>query len=187
MRYVVFGKIGSGKSTVAKQMAQTLGAPYFNVDTWVAQWYETSHGQAWLHEHMGVSDKKGAMAYLKSHPEMWEPLIEQTALYVDDCFHDTLDDNHTLILEFPLLPQYPRYKNYFDYAVWVTAPYEIRYARVMSRDGMDPERFELLNNRQGDDATYEAMADWELRNDGSWDIENWIDNLHVKKELLLQY
>lgn len=187
MRYVVFGKIGSGKSSIAQEMAKTLHLPYYNVDQWVAQWYETYHAKEWLHKNMGISTKQDAMLYLKSHPDMWEPLIEQTELFVHDCFDSIIDETPSLVLEFPLLTQYPRYKQYFDYAVWVHAPYEIRYQRVMNRDGMDPERFRILDGRQGVDAEYDALSDWNIINDGSWDLSDWVENLHTKKELLLHY
>lgn len=66
-----------------------------------------------------------------------------------------------------------------DRVVAVSAPYNVRLQRIVSRDNISPERAAEWIARQLPQEEIDSKADYVISNDGSHDLEEQIDNLLV--------
>ena len=64
-----------------------------------------------------------------------------------------------------------------DKVVVVTAPEEVRIARVMQRDGISREKAQQWMDRQWTQEQVRQRADYEIVNDGKADIDQQIEQL----------
>lgn len=183
MKTIIFGKIGSGKSTIGRRIAADRNVPYENVDDYVAEWYRQEKNQQWLHQNFGVTTKEAMRTIIQKDSSVLVLLEEQTSAYVAqrlmECF--ALEG---FVLEFPLLKDYPEYIHYVDEVVWVTADETVRLERVLHRDkGTNAERFHFLNEKQGQDDDYRSLSTHIIVNDGTWDIQDWKKHFHINDVL----
>jgi dephospho-CoA kinase len=64
---------------------------------------------------------------------------------------------------------------HFDYVICVSAPVEVRIARVMHRDGISRDKAQEWIDSQQSQEEVVALSDFELINDGERDIDKQID------------
>ena len=84
-----------------------------------------------------------------------------------------------LFFDIPLLFETGTHVDY-DAVLVVTADYEIRKARIMERDGIDPAIIDLIMDTQSDEERKIAMADFVIFNNGT------IEELHDAVDMLIK-
>ena len=87
--------------------------------------------------------------------------------------------DRALFFDIPLLFETGTDTDY-DAVLVVTADYEIRKARIMARDGIDPAIIDLIMDTQEDEERKMSMADFIIFNNGT------IEELHDAVDLLLK-
>ncbi len=75
-------------------------------------------------------------------------------------------------------------ENDYDVVLVVTADYEIRKARVMARDGIEPAIIDLIMDSQDGELRKTSMADFVIFNNGTLDeLKASVDTLLKKLEI----
>ncbi|MBR5642605.1 MAG: dephospho-CoA kinase [Salinivirgaceae bacterium] len=172
------GGIGSGKSFVAERFAAN-GIPCYNCDERAKLLYDTDNIK-----HL-VTDRYGAEAYnggklnrqflanriFADKAELeWINSIIHPAVRAD--FEDWRSSQTTemVAVESAILFEGGLDK-LCNAVVAVTAPRDVRIARVMKRDGASRQQVLQRIGNQNSDAVFEANADYVIMNDGSSDID----------------
>lgn len=163
------GGIGSGKSAIVAAFA-ALGIPSYDCDSRAKALYDEDAGLCrrvvdLLGDGVITSDgtlDKGAvatrvfgdrtlLAALEAivHPAVAEDFVKWAERQPGDI----------VVLESAILLEKPFFDTFADYTVTVSAPEQVRIARVMRRDGLSREQVEARMASQWSDAQREAKAD----------------------------
>jgi len=169
------GGIGSGKSAVVKAFA-ALGIPSYDCDSRAKALYkedkelvekvaglmgnEVLLQDGTLDTRVMASRLFGDRNLLSSleaivHPAVAEDFLRWAAEQPSDM----------VVLESAILLEKPFFDNFADYTITVSAPEEVRIARVMARDGLSREQVLSRMANQWDDAQREVAADMVIVSD----------------------
>lgn len=172
----ITGGIGSGKTTVCR-IFEVLGAKVYYADD-RAKWL-MEHDEELVSE---IEKLFGSAAY--QNGQLNRKVIA-AQIYKDDTLREKLNrlvhpvvgedalqwerenQGHPLLVkEAALLFETGSYKQ-LDYTLLVTAPDEVRVARVVARDShRSPEDVKAIISKQMSDSEKRPLADYEIINDG---------------------
>lgn len=168
------GGIGSGKSVVVKAF-QTLGVPSYDCDRAAKELYDRDPQLlAEVVKLVGgdVLDAGGRLDRSALAAKIFADKSLLTAL--EACVHPAVirDFEHwkqaresaVVLIESAILLEKPQFANLYDFVVVVTAPEEVRVARVIRRDGTDAAQVRRRMAAQWSDAARCAHADFILEN-----------------------
>ena len=188
----ITGGIGSGKSEVTAYLS-SKGYIVVDADK-MSREMTAAGGKAipYIREHFGPafiledgSLNRAAMRDLVFRDPAKKKLLEEgtTKVVIKDieaikAERERLGDK-ALFYDIPLLFETGTANNY-DIVLVVTADYEVRKSRIMTRDGIGPEIIDLIMDSQEDEDEKASMADFVIYNNGT------IDDLHDSVELLLK-
>lgn len=170
------GNIGSGKTTVA-QVFELLGIPVFYADDEAKKVMVTDHVLI-----DGIKQTFGAQAYFddgslnrkyisgivfnnKAKLEKLNTLVHPAVFRAFDSFDQLHEDAPYVIREAAILFESGSYKM-CDRAIMITAPLEVRIARVMERDGISRADVESREARQLSQEEKLKLANDVIINDG---------------------
>ena len=188
----ITGGIGSGKSEVTAYLS-SKGYIVVDADK-MSREMTAAGGKAipYIREHFGPafiledgSLNRVAMRDLVFRDPAKKKLLEEgtTKVVIKDieaikAERERLGDK-ALFYDIPLLFETGTANNY-DIVLVVTADYEVRKSRIMTRDGIGPEIIDLIMDSQEGEDEKASMADFVIYNNGT------IDDLHDSVELLLK-
>jgi len=210
MKIVVVGGIGAGKSTVIEKLQTEMlkmntsiepikpSVTFCSVDKFVSWLYENSIEVKEFLKSLGIKDKAQMSDVVFENPFIKEklesicaPLISKEINYWVD--REDWKKNH-LIVEFPLLFQYPEYLDKFDVIVSVTAPIDVRIGRIKNRNGFSTDKILSIINSQPLQQDVDERADVVIYNGSdkldSDDINillNDIGEAYFKKQASLEH
>jgi dephospho-CoA kinase len=165
------GGIGSGKTNVVKTF-ESLGIPGYDCDTRAKELYDEDAellaevariaGDDVIVE--GRLDRSRLAARIFSDRDMLSALESVVHPAVIRDFSRWLKEQNTklVIFESAILLDKPYLREIADFLLLVTAPREVRIARVMARDGLSREAVEGRMANQMDDVQRSRMADYTI-------------------------
>jgi dephospho-CoA kinase len=170
----ITGGMGSGKSLVC-QVFERLGIPVYYADEAARKLMEHDpvirHDlMAWLGEdiYAGNSLDRVKMAGLIfTNPELLKIVnrIVHPRVAVDfQNWCDSYENKLYVIQESAILFESEAYR-FVDFIVLVTAPEDVRFNRVITRDGMTPERIQAIMKNQWPDNQKTNRSQFVLHND----------------------
>lgn len=166
LNIAVTGNIGSGKSTVAKELASRMGAEYYSFDAAQAAFnrrpfvlprlknriYDVLDIDTGRNVYQAKSFDELKPIIMANLPQVIDVLVEFSYPYMLGIVLGWLDDQPserpTRVIEVPLLHKIPELKDQFDTVICVTCPEEERLQRVMKRDGRTEDEVKFLMSRQ---------------------------------------
>ena len=163
---VLTGGIGTGKSTVLDRF-RALGADTANGDQIAREVLARPEVSARVASALGLSlplDRQAVADVVFNDPHALQTLESITHPRIRSAFErlrDAQPRNRVLVYEYPLLPD----PNDFDAVITVTAPRELRMARLTSR-GMQVNDVVRRMRAQASDEEYRAVADHVIENAG---------------------
>ncbi len=182
MRHIaITGGIGSGKSYVCNLLAQFGINVYDSDDAAKRLYYTDQQLQAKLKKLVGeevyignVLQKRVLAKFLLASEENKQAADNVIHPAVA---HDFLQSGKEWLESAILFDSgfYRRIK--FDYVVCVTAPLQLRIARVMQRDGISREKTLEWLHRQWSQEKVEKLSDFVIINDGQHNIEKQIKEI----------
>lgn len=185
----ITGGIGSGKTTACK-VFEVLGIPVFYADT-VAK--EIMHKDVLLVA--GIKSAFGKESYFDDGKlnnkyiagivfndeealAKLNALVHPAVFRAFDAWEETIPENVPYtIKEAALLFESSSYKM-CDTTILVTAPYEIKLARVMKRDGVSAEQVKARMDKQLNDEEKSKLANHFIVNDEQQSIIGQVLSLH---------
>ena len=172
MKIGIAGGIGSGKSYVCQRLA-CRGIEVYDCDAAAKRLIRTSPTlQQQLINLIGSLDKATMSRFLLAS--------EENAHAIDRIVHPAVFDDfrHSGMkwMESAIMYESGAYK-LMDKVVVVTAPEEIRIGRIMKRDGITREKACQWLRRQWSQEKVRKLADYEIVNDGTADIDAQIERL----------
>lgn len=142
MLIIVSGNSGSGKSTVARQLAKLLGSHYVDVDILVHRVLDYQKTKDQISKLFGASviknnrvDRKELGKIVFSNSKNLRKLEDLTWSEIDKELQKIIKKYRNVILDYILLP----ISHYFEGAdkrILTLATDEIRYRRIAKRDGV---------------------------------------------------
>lgn len=165
------GGIGSGKTNVVRTF-ESLGIPGYDCDTRAKELYDEDAellaevariaGDDVIVE--GRLDRSRLAARIFSDRDMLSALESVVHPAVMRDFSRWLQEQNTklVIFESAILLDKPYLREIADFLLLVTAPREVRIARVMARDGLSREAVEGRMANQMDDVQRSRMADYTI-------------------------
>ncbi|WP_026449825.1 dephospho-CoA kinase [Aequorivita capsosiphonis] len=180
------GGIGSGKTTVAKMFSK-LGVPVYIADTEARKL--TNSSKTIRRE---LTELLGEEAYLEgvlNRKFVADKIFNDKALLeaVNGIIHPKVAAHFNawaakqksayVIQEAAILFENGSYRN-FDAIILVTAPKEIRIARVMARDNASSHEIEQRVSNQWSDEKKEKLADFIIENIDLEATQKRVENLH---------
>ena len=165
------GGIGSGKTNVVRTF-ESLGIPGYDCDTRAKELYDEDAellaevariaGDDVIVE--GRLDRSRLAARIFSDRDMLSALESVVHPAVIRDFSRWLQEQNTklVIFESALLLDKPYLREIADFLLLVTAPREVRIARVMARDGLSREAVEGRMAHQMSDEQRSRMADYTI-------------------------
>ncbi len=192
----ITGGIGSGKTQVTNYL---LSKGYTVVDADKMSREMTSAGGKaipYIREHFGPefiledgSLNRAAMRDLVFKNPTKKALLEEgtTKVVLQDIEaikkERAESGDKALFFDIPLLFETGT-ENDYDIVLVVTADYEIRKARVMARDGIEPAIIDLIMDSQDGELKKASMADFVIFNNGTLDeLKASVDTLLKKLEI----
>ena len=184
----ITGGIGSGKTEVTNYLT-SRGFTVIDADK-MSREMTGSGGKAipYIREHFGDSfilENRAAMRDLVFKDPAKKELLEEgtTKVVLEDIEAIKKEREESgdkvLFFDIPLLFETGTHVDY-DAVLVVTADYEIRKARVMTRDDIDPAIIDLIMDTQADEDRKIAMADFVIFNNGT------IEELHDAVDVLIK-
>ncbi len=172
MKIGIAGGIGSGKSYVCRRLA-CRGIEVYDCDAAAKRLIRTSPTlQQQLISLIGSLDKAAMSRFLLAS--------EENAHAIDRIVHPAVFDDFLQSgmewMESAIMYESGAYK-LMDKVVVVTAPEEIRIERIMKRDGITREKACQWLQRQWPQEKVRELADYEIVNDGTADIDAQIERL----------
>lgn len=170
------GGIGSGKSFVVA-MLRAMGCPAYDCDARAKALYDEDPqllaevaslaGREVLGAD-GKLDRKALAARLFADPALRAQVEEKVhpAVIRDFSAWKARQSGPFVVLESAILLEHPQYRDIYDRVLLVSAPDEVRLARVMARDGAPREAVLQRMASQWSEAQRRAKADFILENDG---------------------
>jgi pantetheine-phosphate adenylyltransferase/dephospho-CoA kinase len=172
MKIAITGGIGSGKSTVAKMLAEELDLPYYSFDKIVQRLYSYDHVREGLVTRFGTSDRKllSEMAFVNADRfddrKMRSELEEFFTPFILEALEDSYFCQPNAILEFPLLFEKGQALiERFDVIINVEAPLPVRLKRVMERDDRDEAEVMRIIQSQANNTERRSISNYTLNND----------------------
>lgn len=176
LRLGLTGGIGSGKSTVARQLVE-LGAELIDADD-IARRCTLAGGLA-----MPVIEKQfgsqfvlpdGAMDRVRMREHVFSVPSAKQAL--ESIVHPLVQREMRrlalaatapcLVFDVPLLVESPHWRHQLDRVLVVDCPVDTQVERVMARNGWSRSQIEAIVHQQSPREHRLAAADWVLYNDG---------------------
>lgn len=186
------GSIGMGKSTTAGLFAKE-GVPVFDADAAVAAMYarggEGVEAVEAAFPHViraGAVDRVALSAHLKDNPADFarlEAIVHPLVAARRAAFLDEAEKKGAwcVLFDIPLLFE-TGMDGRVDVIVVVSAPHTVQRERVLAREGMHPEKFEMILARQTPDAEKRERAHYVI--DTSAGIEAAHDQVRAVLESL---
>lgn len=172
MKIGITGGIGSGKSYVCKRLA-LHGIEVYDCDAAAKRLIRTSPTlQQQLVRLIGSLDKADMSRFLLASEENKQAM---NAIIHPAVFED-FRQSGMLWMESAIMYESGA-DRLVDKVVVVTAPEEVRIARVMQRDGISREKAQQWMDRQWTQEQVRQRADYEIVNDGKADIDQQIEQL----------
>jgi len=179
MRIAITGGIGSGKSFVCRRL-EARGIRVYDCDAAAKRLMRTSEQLIQsLTELVGKGVYKDGVLQKKVLAEFLLA-SEENKQTVNDIVHPAVASDFEASgyewLESAILfdSGFNR-RVHFDYVICVSAPVEVRIARVMHRDGISRDKAQEWIDSQQSQEEVVALSDFELINDGECDIDKQID------------
>ena len=170
------GGIGSGKSFVV-QILQAMGCPAYDCDARAKALYDEDPALLQAVVALAGADVLGADGRL-DRKALAAKLFANSELRsrVEDLVHPAVIRDFTAwrdvqtaplpVLESAILLEHPQYRPLYDKVLVVSAPEEVRIARVMARDGVSREAVLQRMASQWSEERRRAAADFIIENDG---------------------
>ena len=187
MKIAITGGIGSGKSYVCKLLA-ARGIEIYDCDAAAKRLMRTS---ASLRQQL--TDLIGADTYLpdgmlnKAVVAKFLLASEANAHAIDAIVHPAVaqdfEGSGAMWMECAILFE-SGFERLVDRVIAVTAPEEVRIARVMQRDGISREKAQEWLHRQWSQDEVRRRADCEIVNDGSQPLEPQIES--IIKQIIIE-
>lgn len=168
------GGIGSGKSAIVRAF-DTLGVPTYDCDGGVKRLYRENDalkeavadllGRDVLQD--GVLDFRLMSERLFGNRELLLQLegIVYPVLEKDIREWAGAQDSTLVLVESAIFLEKAFFANFADFVITVSAPEEVRVARVMARDGLSREKVLERMSNQWTDQMRESRADYVVRTD----------------------
>lgn len=179
------GGIGSGKTTIAK-IFESQGIPIYISDIEAKKLMETEEVILQIEQKFGTSiilnnkiDRAALAKVVFDSPEKLKELNEIVHPAVATHFEKWVmnHQNHPFVIkEAAILFETGGYK-FCDKTILVTAPKEVRIARVMKRDHIDKEQILKRMQHQWPDEEKALLADFIINNTDSCDLFNIVSNI----------
>ena len=169
------GSIGMGKSTTAQMFAK-LGCPVFDADAAVHELYAKGGRAVPLIRAVfpdaiksEAVDRKQLGAHMRADPlnlKVLESFIHPWVAQMRTAFIQRAksDGAKAVVFDIPLLFETGGDKH-VDAVVVVSAPADVQRERVMAREGMTAELFEMILSKQTPDAEKRSRADYIIMTD----------------------
>ena len=173
----ITGKSGSGKSTLAMALAENLKCKYLDIDKIGHEALYNPLARDVLCEAFGKQiivngevDRKEVGKVVFASKEKMDRLTEITWEYMQDIIDEILKTSidEYVVLDWSLLPN-SKYWNACHYKVLVHASVEKRKEKIMQRDGVTEEYFDLRE-----------FASWDYRNEK---VDYLFTNEYTKESL----
>ena len=169
------GGIGSGKSVVVR-LFRELGIPSYDCDRAAKELYDRDSqllsdvvalcGEAVL-DTAGRLDRAALAQKIFGDAALLAALEDRVHPAVIRDFEKwkQRQESGLVVIESAILLEKPRFAGLMDYTVVVTAPEEVRIARVMARDGVSEAQVRRRMAAQWSEDARRARADFILEND----------------------
>ncbi len=172
MKIGIAGGIGSGKSFVCKRLAQ-YGIEVYDSDSAAKRLIKTSTSlQQQIIDLVGSLDKAAMSRYLLDSEEHQHSL---NAIIHPAVFRD-FENSGMQWMESGIMFESGA-NHLVDKVVVVTAPEDVRIHRIMQRDNITREKALQWIARQWSQEKVRQLADYEIVNDGTADIDQQIEQL----------
>ena len=172
MKVGIAGGIGSGKSYVCRRLA-LHGITVYDCDAAAKRLIRTSPTlQQQLTELVGSLDKAAMSRFLLASEDNAQAInsIVHPAVFQD------FEESGMEWMESGIMYESGAYR-LMDKVVIVTAPQEVRLQRIMARDNISRNKALQWMQRQWPQEKVRALADYEIINDGTSDIDQQIERL----------
>ncbi|MBQ9236083.1 MAG: dephospho-CoA kinase [Alphaproteobacteria bacterium] len=163
----ITGSIGCGKTTLAK-IASDLGYAVFDVDAWVRRIYRNKVFLQQLENLFkgsvknGAADKKYLRSIVFNDKEKLEDLenliYPKLHLMMKNAIRKNAKRNNICFLDIALLFE-KGWDKYCDFIILADVDYEIQKQRVMIRDNISEDGFEMINNAQMNNEKKKNLVD----------------------------
>jgi dephospho-CoA kinase len=166
------GGIGSGKSYVARLLAQR-GIKVYDCDSAAKRLMRGEQIQRQLEQLIGTKpDKQALTRFLLASDDNAQAInaIVHPAVFAD------FEQSGLQWLESGIMYESGA-NHYVDRVIVVTAPEEVRIQRIMQRDSISRQQALEWMNRQWPQERVRQMADHEIVNDGTTDINEQINKI----------
>jgi len=172
----VTGRIGSGKTTVAKMVAEMLGYEYVSADKLVSMLYHNPAVRCILNKEFGVCSKYEMIEEITTTERMKR---------LSDIFHPILVGyfvgfyrlDNCYVIEIPLLFEYD-YDYLFDYIINVqVSDFGERYKRLIKRGTTKINAIIIMEELQMSDEERNERATHVINNDGT--LSELQDNVYM--------
>lgn len=184
----ITGGIGSGKTFICR-LFEALGVPIYNADAEAKKLMHTDDTiKTKLIEVFGAQTYKDGVlnkTFLSSVVFADEEKLQRLNSIVHPIVIQHAKDwaasqrARYSLKEAALLFESGSYKE-LDYTILVTAPQDVRLARVMKRDGLSEQQVQERMNKQMSDDEKMALADFVIVNDGITPLLPQVWALHQK-------
>lgn len=164
MKMAVTGKIGSGKSFIAQEIARQAGVPYISVDAIVADCYSQPPFLRMAKSLTGETQKAKISDKLFAHPELLNAWIAHSSAYLFKAIEEKKASSSSFVMEYPLLLESGAFPS-FDFVVYVDAPSELRFQRAALRDSASLEKIRQVDAQQASDEIKRLFSDYVILND----------------------
>lgn len=176
IRIGLTGSIAMGKSEVARILVEA-GLPLFDSDKEVHKLYDSAEGAALLSPHVPDAIRNGRVDRSllskiviadQTKLNQLETLVHAEIANRREAFAAAAENNgHSLVVfDVPLLFEKNLEKT-VDVTVVVSAPETEQRKRALSRDGMTPEKLDMILSRQMPDREKRKRADYIIENNGT--------------------
>lgn len=172
MKIGLAGGIGSGKSYVARLLAQR-GISVYDCDSAAKRIMRSEHIQRQLETLIGSQPTKQALTrFLLASDDNAHAInaIVHPAVFAD------FEQSGLSWLESGIMYESGA-NRYVDRVVVVTAPEEVRIQRIMKRDDISRQQALDWMSRQWPQDSVRQMADYEIVNDGTTDLQEQIEQI----------
>lgn len=172
MKVGIAGGIGSGKSYVCRRLA-LRGIAVYDCDAAAKRLIRTSPTlQQQLTALVGSLDKAAMSRFLLASEDNAQAInhIVHPAVFRD------FEESGMEWMESGIMYESGA-DRLMDSVVVVTAPQEVRLQRIMERDGITRQNALQWIGRQWPQEKVRALADYEIVNDGTFDIDEQIEQL----------
>lgn len=168
MRIVITGNIGSGKSTVVKQlMPQISDYDLFDFDETVKQMYQLDHFKDQLKCLFGTNNKAEVSDIVHRDVFAMQKLEDMSNQLLVEATRQAALSNK-VVLDIPLFFEHERaWEIKPDLIVCVTCPREIRFGRVKVRNGFSDDKIDSIMEKQLTDHQKAERSHWVICNDGT--------------------